>query len=282
MSLTILETINWPGEGLTARTKKVTGDDRFGFDESSGTAWVMDGATDLGPFRIFERKESDAAWMAEAINRELIAKSPSGDVRTYFSEILGSVRKRAAKETRVALDTAPRSVWPIASGMWMWNDGMTTHFARLGDCVALIKPAEGPVEVLTNHAQSELESRTSRELNAMSPENRIKGLQDIRAAQNTEPNYALFGLSEHAVDNLHIETRSLPEDSHVLIMSDGLWRVVDPYAMMNADEMMDFVLAEGVEAMARKMRLFERAGSQDAAARIKKTDDACGVLTKIS
>jgi hypothetical protein len=181
MSFTVLESINWPGEGLTATARKITGDDRFGFDESSGTAWVLDGATDLGPFRIFEREESDAAWMAEAVNRELITNAPSGDVSLYFSKVLASVRTRAAKETRIDIKTAPRSVWPVASGMWMWNEGDTTHFARLGDCVALVKPAGAQVEVLTNHQQSELESRTSRELNAMSPEDRIKGLQDSPA-----------------------------------------------------------------------------------------------------
>ena len=53
MPISVKESINWPGAGLTADTPKVTGDDRFGFDESAGTAWVLDGATDLGPFRLF-------------------------------------------------------------------------------------------------------------------------------------------------------------------------------------------------------------------------------------
>ena len=66
MKISVLETINWPGADLTGK-RKLTGDDRFGFDETIGTAWVMDGATDLGPFRIFETDESDAAWIAQAL-----------------------------------------------------------------------------------------------------------------------------------------------------------------------------------------------------------------------
>ncbi|MAI90633.1 PP2C family serine/threonine-protein phosphatase [Ponticaulis sp.] len=280
MSISVLETINWPGDGLTAASKKVTGDDRFGFDESTGTAWVLDGATDLGPFRIFDREESDAAWIAEYLNRELMMTAPSGDVRSYFSGVLENLRKKAAKATKIDLDTAPREVWPIASGMWMWREGETTHFARLGDCVALILPPEGGVEVLTKHEQSELEARTSRELNAMSADDKMNGLRAIRARQNTEAEHVLFGLSPLAVDNLVIETRTLPEGTHVLIMSDGLWRIVDPYGMMSAQEMMDHALKNGIENLAKNMRAFERADARDTASRIKKTDDSCGVLLR--
>ena len=53
MPFTVLETLNWPGGGLNGSEKKVTGDDRFGFDEAAGKAWVLDGATDLGPYRLF-------------------------------------------------------------------------------------------------------------------------------------------------------------------------------------------------------------------------------------
>ncbi|WP_293607642.1 protein phosphatase 2C domain-containing protein [Ponticaulis sp.] len=281
MPISVKESINWPGAGLTADTPKVTGDDRFGFDESAGTSWVLDGATDLGPFRLFKQFESDAAWMAEFLNRELMSHPPKGDLLAYFGDILAAVRKRAEKKSKVDIETAPRETWPIASGMWMWHTDDVTTFVRSGDCVALIRTPDGKTEVLTKHEQSDLEARTSRELNAMSPEDRMAGLRKIRATQNTDPQHVLLGLSPQGVDTLVIETRNLPEGSHILIMSDGLWRVVDPYAMMTAERMMDEALSDGVEHLARLMRKFEKADSQDAAARIKKSDDACGVLVEI-
>ena len=280
MAIEVLETINWPGAGLTPDKPKVTGDDRFGFDEASGTAWVLDGATDLGPFRVFNTEESDAAWIAEYLNRELVAAPPSGEVTAYFENVLARVRKRAAKASKVDLETAPREVWPIASGLWMWRDGETTHFARLGDCVALILPPEGEVEVLTHVEQSDLESRTSRELNALPPEKKMEGLRKIRAIQNSEAHRTLFGLSPLAASNLKIETRNLPDGTHVCLMTDGLWRLVDPYNLMRAQELMEMAVSEGVEALARKLRAAERAENRDTSNRIKSSDDACGVLVR--
>ncbi len=283
MKISVLETINWPGAGLTPETRKKTGDDRFGFDESVGAAWVLDGATDLGPFRIFEREESDAAWIAEYLNRELMTAPPGDeDVRSYFGRVLSGLRQKAEKASRVSIETAPKEVWPIASGMWMHRCGEETDFAWLGDCVALIQPPEGPLEILTKHEQSELETRTSRELNAMSAEDRMAGLRKIRATQNTEPQHVLFGLSPHAVTNLTIETRTLPAETHIFLMSDGLWRVVDPYKMMSPEEMMTTALEKGLIYLTQSMRDFEKGDDQDAASRIKKTDDSSGILLQLN
>ncbi|MAP96352.1 MAG: hypothetical protein CMK07_15515 [Ponticaulis sp.] len=282
LRISILETINWPGADLTGK-RKLTGDDRFGFDETIGTAWVMDGATDLGPFRIFETDESDAAWIAQALTDALMFSppAPDEDITPYFSRVLKDVRDKAEQASRVEIDAAPKSVWPIASGMWMrFRDGKT-EFAWLGDCVALILPPEAPLEILTKHDQSDLETRTSRELNAMAPEDRLEGLRKIRETQNTEPDHALFGLSPHAVDNLEIAVRDLPVGTTVFLMSDGLWRVVDPYQMMTADEMMTTVLDYGLVPLMRQMRAFENGDDQDASTRIKKTDDASGVLLRV-
>ena len=281
MPFTVLDTINWPGADLNGKRKR-TGDDRFGFDESQGTAWVLDGATDLGPFRIFDTEESDAAWIAEHLNRELMFNPPGEEsIPAYLDRVLASLREKAAKAATVDLASAPKEVWPIASGMWMRQSGALTRFAWLGDCFALILPPEGELEVLTKHEQSELETRTSRELNAMSPEDKILGLRKIRATQNTEAEHVLFGLSEHAVNNLSIEERELPEGTHICLMSDGFWRLVDPYNLMTARELMDRAIEHGLIGLMQEMRNFEKTGEQDAATRIKTSDDASAMIVKL-
>lgn len=280
MTIKILETLNWPGGGLDAHSVKVTGDDRFGFDESARTAWVLDGATDLGPYRLFETEESDAAWIAETVNRALMMRNPANfsDLKSFFADMFADVRKTAAKKSRIDLEKAEKSTLPIASGMWMWQAGEETHFVRLGDCIAVICTPDGRTDVLEHKSSAERETQTSMQLNAMSPEDRIKGLREIRAIQTTEPEHAIFGLSAHAVDNLIIETRALPEGSHVLLMSDGLWRIVDVYDMMSASEMMDRVIDKGIQPLARDMRRHEEEAARDKSVRIKASDDACGVL----
>ena len=281
MAISVKESINWPGGGLTPDARKVTGDDRFGFDESTGTAWVLDGTTDVGEFRLFDQFESDAAWLSEHLNRELIKHAPSGDIRAYFSDRLSALRKRAEKKSKVKLAHAPPETLPLATGMWLWQEDKTTHFVRSGDCVALIQTPDGPVEVLTKHEQSDLEAKTSRELNAMSLEDRMKGLRKIRATQNTVPEHMLLGLNPEAVSTLVIEQRRLPEGSHVLLMTDGLWRLVDPYAVMSAQDLMTEAISQGIEGLARTLRNYEAGDDLDASSRVKKTDDACGVFLEI-
>ncbi|MAK61746.1 MAG: hypothetical protein CMK09_12265 [Ponticaulis sp.] len=282
MSISILETINWPGADLNGKRKR-TGDDRFGFDEGAGTAWVLDGATDLGPLRLFETEESDAAWIAEYLNRELMFSppQPDEDITPYFERILTSLREKAKAASKVTIENAPKEVWPIASGMWMRERGEVIEFAWLGDCVALISPPDGPLEILTKHEQSELETRTSRELNAMSPEDKLAGLRKIRATQNSDPEHALFGLSPHAPSRLSIETRNVPEGTDIILMTDGLWRVVDPYGLMTAEDLVETVRTYSLVELMKQMRRYETEGDQDTLARIKKSDDAAAIHLQI-
>tara|TARA_R110000787_G_scaffold16825_4_gene52899 strand:+ start:2562 stop:2984 length:423 start_codon:yes stop_codon:yes gene_type:complete len=102
MQLTILDTVNDPG------TPGKTGDDRVGFDASAGTAWVLDGATDVTDLRPFNRAESGAAWIAQALSDRLIIAPHEGEtVEAYFEHVLTDVRQRATKETRCRSTACP-------------------------------------------------------------------------------------------------------------------------------------------------------------------------------
>lgn len=283
MPITILETLNWPGGGLSGQAPKVTGDDRFGFDETAGTAWVLDGATDIGPYRLFDTFESDAAWMADHLNQALITRNPDRfpDIRSFFADVLANVRAAAVKKSRVALDKAHPSTLPIASGIWMWAQEGSVTFVRLGDCLAVIAPPEGALKLIEQTASGDRESETSRKLNAMSSEDKMKGLQEIRAAQNTVPDYAVFGLSPHAVNNLVIEEVNLPEGTHILLMSDGMWRLVEVYGLMTPQSLMDRAISDGIEALARDLRAHEKSLQSGLDIRIKASDDASAILLRL-
>ena len=280
MTFTVLETLNWPGGGLNGTEKKKTGDDRFGFDEGAGKAWVLDGATDVGPYRLLRKEESDAAWVAEAYNRALMLKAgeTATDLKAYFTSVIETVRARAAKESKHDLNKADRSTWPISSGMWMQKTGDLAVFVRFGDCIALIRTPDGKTDVLEHVEQANRETDTSRKLNALSAEEKLAGLQEIRKQQNTLPDYPVLGMRTEAVNGMTVETRTLPEGSHVLLMSDGLWRIVDVYKMMTAEEMMDAAIDQGLLFLVKSMRDFEAGDAQDKSVRIKASDDASGVL----
>lgn len=269
----VIESLNWPGKGAG------TGDDRFGYDEAAGTAWVMDGATDVGPFRVFDREESDAAWVAQALTNLLIASPPGEEGGgPYFERILEDLRKTAQKKSRVELSTAPPSTWPIAAGMWLHAKQDTVECAWLGDCVALIQRTDGSVEVITTVYEDDLETKTSRRLNTLSPEERQKGLQDIRAKQNTDAKWAVFGLHPEAHRNLKTYVLQKSDCANIVLMTDGFWRLVELYKLMSPGELMERALSEGLEALARDLRQFEKGDAVDASARIKRADDACALL----
>ena len=278
MPIKVLETLNWPGAGLTGAESKLTGDDRFGYDETVGTAWVIDGATDVGEHRLFDTEESDAAWIAETLSQELSSLTPDGDVRAYFAMVLAGLRARAEQDAIACLETAPKACLPVAAGMWMWVNGDQAHFAHLGDCEALIAVPGHPTERLQPDEDEDRETQSSLRLNALSPEARIAGLRRERAMANEVPERAPFGLTSHTLANLKIETHDFPVGAHALLMSDGLWRLVAPYGLMTAQDLMASAIGTGIEPLAQRLRTFEQADAHDASIRIKKTDDACGVL----
>ena len=69
----LIDSISFPGSKLGGGMKTGTGDDRYAFDEAAGWACVIDGATDVGPVRIFSAAESDAARYAEIFAAEIVA-----------------------------------------------------------------------------------------------------------------------------------------------------------------------------------------------------------------
>ena len=68
---------------------------------------------------------------------------------------------------------------------------------------------------------------------------------------------------------------------HVLLASDGFWRLVDPYGVLTADALMDAVVARGPAAVLADLRAIE---AGDAACvrfpRLKVRDDATAVLLR--
>src|SRR5690349_5390524 len=95
-----------PGARFTgAGLKSGTGDDRYVFDEAAGWACVIDGATDVGPVRIFSKAESDAARFAEIFAAELLSSPATAGESppAYIARLLPRLRAAVEKETKIPL-----------------------------------------------------------------------------------------------------------------------------------------------------------------------------------
>jgi len=277
MTITILETINSPGKG------RGTGDDRHGFDESAGCAWVFDGATDLSDLSLFDGFESDAAWIAETLSRHLSLNAPAPDqsAADYFARVLASLRETAAKQSNIPLVTVPPEALPISSGMWMRVRGGRVEFAWLGDCMALIEAPSGVVEVVGSEEKSDRETQVNRKLATMTPEQKLAELRRIRAVQNTVDEHAIFGLNAAAAGNLNVVSRAVSTGTRITLMTDGLWRLVEPYGTHTPEALAKRIAEQGLSGALETLRKHEASDWRDLTTRHKSADDACAVLVEI-
>ncbi len=276
-ALDVLETINDPGKPGR------TGDDRFGCDLGAGTAWLLDGATDVSDLAPFPRAESGAAWMAEALSTRLM-KAPATDepATAYFESVLKDVRSAAARESEISLDSLPLEASPIAAGIWMriTRPGLA-EFCWLGDCMAIVSAGPGEAELIGTPEKAEDETAAAKALLAMSVEDRLEALRGARRLQNT-PGRAIFGLDPGAADHLERREVSLPGGTDILLMSDGFYRLVSPYREMTPPALVDYVRENGLIGALQKLRAMEGADADNVRmGRIKTRDDACAVWLRV-
>ncbi len=276
-SMIVVEAVNDPGK------PGMTGDDRYGFDISAGTAWVLDGATDVSDLRPFAGVESGAAWIAETLSELLTAPPwPEDEPGAYWRRILRQARMRAERDSSIPLDDLPLDASPIAAGMWIRvDDSGGATFAWLGDCVAITRSGE-TYGVIGSPDKADAETAEARRLLALSAEDRQEALRGQRRAQNS-PGAWIFGLDPAAADHLHTATATLQPDTDVLLMSDGLFRLISPYQSHTPKTLFELVDEGGLLAAIRALRAQEGAGADNASmGRLKTRDDACGVWLRIA
>ena len=273
MNLNVVGTVNDPG------IPGKTGDDRVGFDAAAGTAWVLDGATDVTNLRPFPACESGAAWIAAALSKRLMQAPAAGDTpEAYFKAVLVDVRARAEAESELPVDRLPGEALPIASGMWMWLQAGEAIFAHMGDCLALVRSGAS-VRVVGAVEKAEDETAVARQMLAMSPEERLGWLRQSRRLSNDLG--TCFGLGPAGADNLALVHVPLQPGDEVCLMSDGLYRLISPYATHTKETFMQALADNGLLALVRALREFENAPDGDIP-RVKRRDDASGVYLTLA
>jgi hypothetical protein len=231
--------------------------------------------------RVFAKGESDAARFAELIAAELLAQ-PAGATETpqaYFARFMPRLRVAAEKELRLPLKDAPLASYPTAAATWLRvrNGGIET--ATLGDTVALVLSPKGALSVLGETGKPAEEQARAKKVMTMSPEERLKWLQNVRAIHNTGQGYWVFGVQPEAASHIVYETAEAPPGTRVLLMTDGFYRLVSPYGRYDDAGLMDAVLAKGLGVVLAELRGMEASPEDDAKiGRFKTSDDATALL----
>jgi len=270
----MMEAVNSPG------TPGRTGDDRYGFDAGAGTAWVLDGATDVTALRPFPQAESGAAWVAEALSQRLMVAPGTGmDTVAYWRDVMGDVRLRAARDSALPLDSLPPEAWPIASGVWLRRQGEVAELAWMGDCVAL-DLGTGEVHG-ANHAIVQ-ETEESRKLAPLSEAERWEQARQSRIATNTSDR-PIFGLDPDKAAGLSRKTIDIAAGQSLVLMSDGFYRLVEPYGIAaDGAALAALIREQGLSGAISRLRAHEAETADADIVRIKPSDDSCALWIRFS
>jgi len=282
-----LDAVNFPATGKT-------GDDRYGFDESAGTGWVVDGATDVGTRRVFPDQvesetgvtfyESDAAWYAETLSERFTQPPQPGEsAKAYLERVIRDIAARADADAIVPLADEPRHNMPSAGGIWARRDGDAVEFAMLGDCMGIVRTG-GRTRLIGNLAAVQAEHALNRD-QLKRPEGKAGGYASAREDRNKinlPGEHFVFSVHPEAAAHAMVERVRLDGDGHILLMSDGFFRLIEPYKKYDADGLMDAALKdEDLLDLMGELRAQETNPDDDARlGRLKMRDDACALLLR--
>ena len=280
----LIDSMCAPGSRLEGGLKTGTGDDRYVFDEAAGWACVIDGATDVGPVRIFSAAESDAARFAELLAAEMVRApaDPREIPQAWFARLLPRLRTAVERDARIRLGEAPRSSYPTAAATWIRVSRGRLEAASLGDSVAILKTPDGAVSVFGEPGKPAEEQERARRIMERTPEERLTWLQEVRTRHNTPGAYWVFGVEPAAGAHIVYQDAPAPPGSRVMVMTDGFYRLVSPYGRYGDEGLIDAAVLNGLAPLLRELRSMETAASEDAAiGRFKTSDDATALLFEI-
>ena len=286
-TLNVIDSLSLPGS--PARPNE----DSLGW--TADCAFVIDGATGIGPDFIVGRQDSDAAWLATF-------------AKVHFEETIQPGR-RIADIVRSTIELASSIVSIAASGEAVpaWNlpvagfemiriegDALVAH--GLGDCLLYLQHGDGATVQHTAMPGSAAAER-QKAAKLLAAENGLKlgarladsevftaGERQRRALYNTpESGIWTLGTSRAAAD--HIATAAMPAPPACgLLCTDGFASLVTDYGRYEAGTLVDAARRHGLEELSRQLREIELAEDPDGRMfpRMKRSDDASAILFEIA
>lgn len=276
---TVLECLSLPGG--------VVNEDATG--HVGGAAWILDGATGVAPARLLPGA-SDAAWLVEAVDAWLRAElhrfadfgtgaralQQAVDAR-FRMQALGDDREPAHQPSASFALAELRAGWV---GLW-----------GVGDCRLLVRGNDGRIHRFGSSSVRGLDDRVLARLAALQQQGLAYDAawaevrRDIlanRSVMNTAGGYWVLDCTSRWLP--HLERAQFPavDTGHLLLMTDGFYRLSDTFGQYDDRALFEVALAHGLDVLARELRTFE---DQDRECRrwprLKPSDDATAVLAKI-
>lgn len=254
---------------------------------------LMDGATPLTAERYIGAGASDPAWFVRRFGADLGAVLQADASQEDMVQAALARTRAAWQAAGGSLDTAPWA-WPIATLSWVRVRpaavGASFELYCLGDSKVLLRlpdgmardldPFENPQEQATQAAVAALVAE-----GVTDPAARWDRLLPMLRARRAEQNMAVppfvLCLQPHGAFAARTARLTAPPGAALVVMSDGLYRLVDTYGVHSDASLLDACVRDGLDAVLDALRRFEHGGA--AAGRAAKiSDDASAVSWRVA
>lgn len=253
---------------------------------------VFDGGTSVASCNYIDSEVGDVVWfircVSSAIEVAIMSGSNQVDAINYAVDV-------ANKEfySRAGSRDIPRYALPISALTWVRitqkNNNTRLQLYSLGDCTTLlafpdgkvvdIDPYENPQETILQDEISHLRVSGISDLTEI----RSRIMPMLRSRREHQNNMLLPSVlclqPGHGFDS-RLHDVNIPQDTILLVMTDGFYRLVNVYGIFTHVSLMQMCVHEGLNVAIDTLRSHER--GQGIWSTAKRGDDASVLLAYIS
>jgi serine/threonine protein phosphatase PrpC len=216
-------------------TNKRINEDIFG--RTNFSAWVMDGATGYYKNSI-NGYNSDAEWYVHQWNEFLIknASNEKYDIKSVLSIGINKIEESYFRNLKYQLNDIHD--FPSATIALIKFDKKVIKYFVLGDCVIVVKQ-NNSIKIITDNRISLFEDKVVKNIIRIQKKSSIgiekareavmDMLKDNRKMKNVEAGYWVIEFNKKAIEYAVEGEIELLEDSEILLMTDGFYRIVDTF-----------------------------------------------------
>jgi hypothetical protein len=252
-------------------------------------AWLLDGATGLPQQRLLPG-DSDAHWLVseacsffERLTDCSLAAHHLSALSAFLSSRFQAARVRAPSPDRL-------EELPSASLAYAAIEGQSVTIANIGDCRTLVRLPEGATRQFGDSPVSALDAQVVRRLVELqrSDPNASYGalkaelaslIRRNRLLKNQPNGYWVLEPGDSWLQYVQYFAAGAVPGTHVLMVSDGFYRLVDHYHLFNDESLLATAVEDGLEVLAQRLRQVEDEDPECRVhPRLKPRDDASALL----
>jgi hypothetical protein len=251
---------------------------------------VLDGGSSVAPQNYICQATGDVVWFVQRFSAAFgKALAGHGSQEQLVRNALETVR--AEFRERTAGLAAPVYAWPIAALTWiriMPGRGASELILYcLGDCKTLLLRPDGSVQDLdpwVNPQEAVLQEAIAALAGegvsdpAARRERLLPMLRRRREEQNTDPHPETLCLAPTGSFGARRYSVRAERGSTLLCMTDGFYRLVDPYGLYTDASLAQACAHEGLDSMLSALRRHEHAAGAGTGMSVKQADDASAVI----